>query len=453
MTSINQSRQTRMRPQDPEEVANMDEYQFADEKHSTKRSKSIFCWGFSSTGALGRQSHLGRYEKATGQIEIPKRTVIRSPQRLRFVNPRCHVYDVAAGSGFTVIAATYDGSTHVLFGCGLNTDSQIGFQSNQSNEPLICVAEPVPIDLPLNNSNKKNMEKVVKVACGRAHTVCLTNHNNVFTLGNNSFGQCGRPIVEDEKYFASKRVHQIDYDQNDPIVDICCGLDHTLALTRSGIVYSFGWGDDGQLGHGVCRSSWKLSKVIGDIQGEKIIKISSAGDCVLAINEKGQMFGWGNNEYGQLAMANNVNQTQIHTSRHLKVDNNSIGKISDVAAAGSMCALINDSGSIFVWGYGILGLGPNIREKLWPTELHANLFGRNVLNMDTKITKIIAGLHHFGAINNRGELFMWGKNNRANLGIGTKHDMMFPFRISIPTHVIKLSLGIDHSIAVGYRLI
>lgn len=53
------------------------------------------------------------------------------------------------------------------------------------------------------------------------------------------------------------------------------------------------------------------------------------------------MFGWGNNEYGQLAMANNVNQTQIHTSRHLKVDNNSIGKISDVAAAGSMCALIN----------------------------------------------------------------------------------------------------------------
>lgn len=24
---------------------------------------------------------------------------------------------------------------------------------------------------------------------------------------------------------------------------------------------------------------------------------------------------------------------------------------------------------------------------------------------------------------------MWGKNNRANLGIGTKHDMMFPFRV------------------------
>ncbi|OTF80831.1 hypothetical protein BLA29_015395, partial [Euroglyphus maynei] len=59
-------------------------------------------------------------------------------------------------------------------------------------------------------------------------------------------------------------------------------------------------------------------------------------------SDKGQMFGWGNNEYGQLSMAIDVNrnQTQIHTSRYLKHDN-MIGKISDVAAAGSMCALLN----------------------------------------------------------------------------------------------------------------
>ncbi|OTF81093.1 Williams-Beuren syndrome chromosomal region 16 protein-like protein, partial [Euroglyphus maynei] len=95
----------------------MEEYQFAEEKHSGKRSKSVFCWGFSATGALGRQSIFGRSKKADGKLDMPKRTLIRAPQRLRFVNPRCHVYDVAAGSGFTVIAATYDGTTHVLFGC------------------------------------------------------------------------------------------------------------------------------------------------------------------------------------------------------------------------------------------------------------------------------------------------------------------------------------------------
>lgn len=177
---VSQFRQIRMRPQDPEQVATMEEYEFAGEKHSTKRSKSVFCWGFSATGALGRHSIFGRSQKADGQLEMPKRTVIRAPQRLRFVNPRCHVYDVAAGSGFTVIAATYDGTSHVLFGCGLNTDSQIGCQFNHSNEPLVCVAEPVPIDLPLDSTkrNRQNAEKVIKVACGRAHTVCLTNHAN-----------------------------------------------------------------------------------------------------------------------------------------------------------------------------------------------------------------------------------------------------------------------------------
>lgn len=85
-----------------------------------------------------------------------------------------------------------------------------------------------------------------------------------------------------------------------------------------------------------------------------------------------------------------------------------------------------------------------------PSELNGNLFGRNILNRDTRVSSITAGLHHFGAINSKciglmmttminvsyltkdkGELFMWGKNNRANLGIGSKHDMMFPYRVGI----------------------
>ena len=32
----------------------------------------------------------------------------------------------------------------------------------------------------------------------------------VFSFGNNSFGQCGRPIVDDEVYLSNRTIHKIN---------------------------------------------------------------------------------------------------------------------------------------------------------------------------------------------------------------------------------------------------
>lgn len=60
----------------------------------------------------------------------------------------------------------------------------------------------------------------------------------------------------------------------------------SLLITEDGYVYSAGWGADGQTGLGHCKNTDVFTKVIGDIQGEKITKVSCSGDCVLAINGK-----------------------------------------------------------------------------------------------------------------------------------------------------------------------
>ena len=67
----------------------------------------------------------------------------------------------------------------------------------------------------------------------------------VYTLGNNAFGQCGRDVIPDEKYRASRLVHTI---HSDDVIKVVCGHDHTLLLTNSGKVYSSGLGTDGQTG-------------------------------------------------------------------------------------------------------------------------------------------------------------------------------------------------------------
>ncbi len=113
--------------------------------------------------------------------------------------------------------------------------------------------------------------------------------------------------MPNEKYFASRRINLVkvlneDTANSERIVDvsgtflsfahydyhslmqIVCGQDHTLLLTDSGSVYACGLGADGQLGAGHYGSLDRPTRVTGDIEGERIVSLSSAADCVLAIN-------------------------------------------------------------------------------------------------------------------------------------------------------------------------
>jgi len=53
--------------------------------------------------------------------------------------------------------------------------------------------------------------------------------------------------------------------------------------------------------------------------------------------DKGEVFGWGNSEYGQLLLDND--KYQINTPKNLPLK--SIGKITDIGASGSACIALN----------------------------------------------------------------------------------------------------------------
>jgi RCC1-like G exchanging factor-like protein len=64
-----------------------------------------------------------------------------------------------------------------------------------------------------------------------------------------------------------------------------------------------------------------------------------------------------------------------------------------------------------------------------PTEIPAPLFGRNEFNPDTKVTSIVGGLSQFAAINNNGDLYIWGRNRFGSLGLGHLNDQYFPIKV------------------------
>lgn len=59
-----------------------------------------------------------------------------------------------------------------------------------------------------------------------------------------------------------------------------------MAVTEDGAVYSCGWGADGQTGLESYDNCTTFTRIKGDIENERIVKISSRSDCVLAVNGK-----------------------------------------------------------------------------------------------------------------------------------------------------------------------
>lgn len=47
-------------------------------------------------------------------------------------------------------------------------------------------------------------ERVRSVAAGRAHCLAVTSLGRVLAWGNNAYGQCGRPVIEQEDYAVNK---------------------------------------------------------------------------------------------------------------------------------------------------------------------------------------------------------------------------------------------------------
>ena len=404
-----------------------------------KKYRMVYVCGLGATGSLGL-THYYRPDVANPYELKKKETFAKSFRRVQQFSANDKIVDVACGYGFSVVAAEIEDSNHTALGFGLNTHSQLGYQCSRPGFPLEVVASPAKIWLPTKTP-------ITKVSCGRSHSLFLSRSGQVFALGNNSFGQCGRPIQEKEEYFASKKVNQlVDLPTN--IKQIECGQDHSLFLTDTGELYSCGWGADGQTGLGHFENQFKPSKVRGDIEGVEIVKVSTRADTVLALDKSGNVFGWGNSEYAQFRVLANNESEQFNSPRNLNLPSE-IGRIVDIAAGGTMCAILNNKGQVFVWGFGILGKGPNVDQSSKPTLLPETLFGMNVYSPDVKVEKIYAGLSQFAAINSRGDLYAWGRNRGNLLGVRHESDQFFPMRIDTNmASVKKISIGVDHSCAI-----
>jgi E3 ubiquitin-protein ligase HERC2 len=137
--------------------------------------------------------------------------------------------------------------------------------------------------------------RVVQVACGSrdAQTLALTDEGLVFSWGDGDFGKLGRGGSE-----GCATPANVEKLNGAGIIQIECGAQFSLALSKSGVVWTWGKGDYYRLGHNADQHVRKPT-VVESLRGKRIVHVAVGALHCLAVTEGGQVYAWGDNDHGQ----------------------------------------------------------------------------------------------------------------------------------------------------------
>ncbi len=210
------------------------------------------------------------------------------------------------------------------------------------------------------------------------------------------------------------------------IKQLACGENHSLALQNDGDLYVTGNNEFGQLGLGdtINRDEW----IKVDLSG--VNYIASGKTHSIAITTNGDCFVTGRNNYGQLGLGDNIDRNDF-----TEISQNNVAS----AAAGMANTLIlTESGYVYATGsncYGQLGNGNNTDRNTF------------MLVYSQGAKKIACGAYHSILIKNdaNSRIYVTGLNNYGQLGLNNTTNKN-SFTQSTTGAFEKIACGYYHSL-------
>ncbi|NWZ03505.1 HERC4 ligase, partial [Loxia curvirostra] len=277
----------------------------------------MLCWGNASFGQLG----LGG---------IDEEIVLEPRKSDFFLNKR--VRDVGCGLRHTVFVLD-DGTVYT---CGCNDLGQLGHEKARKRPEHVGALDA---------------QNIVAVSCGEAHTLALNDKGQVYAWGLATDGQLGLPGTE-ECVRVPRNIKSLSEIQ---IVQVACGYYHSLALSKGSEVFSWGQNKYGQLGLGYEYKKQTSPQMIKSLLGIPFAQIAAGGAHSFVLTLSGAIFGWGRNKFGQLGV-NDDNDRYVPTLlKSLRSQ-----KVVHICCGEDHTAALTKEGGVFTFGAGGYGqLGHN----------------------------------------------------------------------------------------------
>ncbi|XP_029929263.1 regulator of chromosome condensation [Myripristis murdjan] len=254
-------------------------------------------------------------------------------------------------------------------------------------------------------------EGIVQVIAGGMHTVCLSDTGSVYTFGCNDEGALGRDGSEmvPEKVVLEEKV-----------VQVSAGDSHTAALTEDGTVYLWGSFRDNNGVIGLLEPMKKCAFPVKVPMREPVVKIVSGNDHLVMVTVEGNLFTSGCGEQGQLGRVPELfsnrggrkGLSRLLVPQEVKVK----GKVHFVDAFCGAYFTFAVSREGYVYGFGLsnyhqLGTKSN---KMCFVPVKLTCFK----NSTTSWVDFSGGQHHTVCLDAEGQVYSLGRAEYGRLGLG-----------------------------------
>ena len=242
----------------------------ADRFRERQDNEDILACGDLYTFGLNKAGQLG-LNTSNGSVSSP--TLVNSLQSEGFKIAR-----VSCGFHHTLIVGIPIHAIRVfittLFSCGWGEYGRLGLGDEEQRNVPTAIIFPLPFH-------------PIDISAGEQHSLAI-GKDSCYSWGSNSMGQLGvgSPNTLDMSVLPIK----IPIPEGMVIKKIAAGGRHSAAITKCGKLLTWGWGEEGQLGHGTEKNSFlprpcRLPRIKGKIGQPVSVSLGQCHTFVIVNNE------------------------------------------------------------------------------------------------------------------------------------------------------------------------
>ncbi|CAG9560742.1 unnamed protein product [Danaus chrysippus] len=219
--------------------------------------------------------------------------------------------------------------------------------------------------------------------------------------------------------------------KNDPIVAISCGDEHSAVICEKGRVFVFGANAWGQLGLGH-KDEVTRPSCVKFLKPHRATFVACGRAHTVFVTDTNAIYSVGCNDEGQLG-SGDLEHHSVPQYVDLEVT------VKQVSAGSNHTALLTEDGRVFVCGSnseGQLGLGEDTRSALSFTEL----------KFMESIAFVECGYYHTVFITAKGAVFVTGDNENQKLGIQNTSSILYvPQVLPLDIQIKSACCGANHT--------